>query len=261
MAEAFRRDGYYDAVCRSLGVADDRVELGACTADSGARVLLRPYGFASITAHATAMSRRSAGRACRPEQPPQLAVLSLAAASNLDAALTNYGTTTAPIYFGAQYVTQREWWRLGFFVSLVTITVWGTVGVAWWKLLGFLVVLQHGTCSKGKCSQKNLFPGPSFFARFAHFVFSNGRLTLSSSSGTDGRPSTPSRHRAHLWTSTGCRRTSSGGHRIRSCTASGCGRTSRPTSHRRSPHNRCARRDWVELRHAARDRSDVRGLE
>jgi DASS family divalent anion:Na+ symporter len=95
------------------------------------------YGFASITAHATAMYTPFLLVVLAAGAPPQLAVLSLAAASNLDASLTNYGTTTAPIYFGAQYVTQREWWRLGFLVSLVTITVWGTIGVAWWKLLGF----------------------------------------------------------------------------------------------------------------------------
>lgn len=95
------------------------------------------YGFASITAHATAMYTPFLVVILAAGAPPQLAVLSLAAASNLDASLTHYGTTTAPIYFGAQYVTQREWWRLGFLVSLVTLTIWGTVGVGWWKLLGF----------------------------------------------------------------------------------------------------------------------------
>ncbi|MBK8247735.1 MAG: DASS family sodium-coupled anion symporter [Gemmatimonadetes bacterium] len=95
------------------------------------------YAFASITAHATAMFTPFLVVAIAAGAPPQLAVLSLAAASNLDASLTHYGTTHAPIYFGAQYVTQREWWRLGFIVSLVTLGTWGTVGVAWWKLLGW----------------------------------------------------------------------------------------------------------------------------
>ena len=95
------------------------------------------YGFASITAHATAMFTPFLVVSLAAGAPPQLAVLSLAAASNLDAALTHYGTTTAPIYFGARYVTQREWWRLGFITSLVTLGTWGTVGVAWWKVLGW----------------------------------------------------------------------------------------------------------------------------
>jgi divalent anion:Na+ symporter, DASS family len=95
------------------------------------------YAFASITAHATAMFTPFLVVAIAAGAPPQLAVLSLAAASNLDASLTNYGTTHAPIYFGAQYVTQREWWRLGFIVSLVTLGTWATVGVGWWKVLGW----------------------------------------------------------------------------------------------------------------------------
>ena len=44
--------------------------------------------------------------------PPGLAVLSLAAFSNLSASLTHFGTTPGPIYFGARYVTQREWWTV-----------------------------------------------------------------------------------------------------------------------------------------------------
>jgi DASS family divalent anion:Na+ symporter len=95
------------------------------------------YAFASITAHATAMFTPFLVVSLAAGAPPQLAVLSLAAASNLDAALTHYGTTTSPIYFGARYVTQREWWRYGFLVSLMTLGIWSTVGLAWWKVLGW----------------------------------------------------------------------------------------------------------------------------
>ena len=64
-----------------------------------------------------------------------MAVLSLAYFSNLSASLTHYGTTHAPIYFGARYVTQREWWQYGFIVSVTTILIWGTIGTVGWKLL------------------------------------------------------------------------------------------------------------------------------
>lgn len=95
------------------------------------------YGFASITAHATAMFTPFLVVVIAAGAPPQLAVLSLAYASNLDASLTNFGTTTAPIYFGARYVSQRDWWQLGFIVSLITLSIWGTLGVVWWKVLGW----------------------------------------------------------------------------------------------------------------------------
>ena len=95
------------------------------------------YGFASITAHVTAMFIPFLVVMIAAGAPPALAVLGLAYASNLQASLTHYGTTTAPIYFGSGYVTQREWWTVGFVISLVTLAIWGTLGLAWWKLLGW----------------------------------------------------------------------------------------------------------------------------
>ena len=53
------------------------------------------------------------------------------------AGLTHYGTTAAPIVFAENYVSLREWWRVGFVVSVVNLTMWLTVGFAWWKFLGF----------------------------------------------------------------------------------------------------------------------------
>jgi DASS family divalent anion:Na+ symporter len=96
------------------------------------------YGFASITAHVTAMFVPFLTVVIAAGAPPTLAVLALSYASNLQASLTHYGTTPAPIYFGSRYVTQREWWRVGFVTSLVTLSIWGTVGLAWWKLLGWI---------------------------------------------------------------------------------------------------------------------------
>lgn len=93
------------------------------------------YAFASITAHATAMYIPFLVVVLAAGAPPYLAVLSLAYFSNLDAGLTHYGTTPAPIYFGAGYVTQRTWWRLGLIVSFVTIATWVVFGFTWWKVL------------------------------------------------------------------------------------------------------------------------------
>jgi DASS family divalent anion:Na+ symporter len=69
--------------------------------------------------------------------PPIVAVLVLAHFANLSAGLTHYGTTPAPIYFGAGYVTQREWWRVGLAVSVVNIIIWGSIGPLWWHMLGW----------------------------------------------------------------------------------------------------------------------------
>jgi len=95
------------------------------------------YGFASITAHATAMFVPFLVVIMGAGAPKVLAVLLLAYFSNLCAALTHYGTTPAPIYFGARYNTQRAWWKLGFIASLVSMAIYSTIGVAWWKVLGW----------------------------------------------------------------------------------------------------------------------------
>lgn len=95
------------------------------------------YGFASITAHVAAMYVPFLAVILAAGAPPHLAVLSLAYFSNLNASLTHYGTTPAPIWFGAGYVKQRTWWTLGLLVSVAHVLVWATVGFLWWKLLGW----------------------------------------------------------------------------------------------------------------------------
>jgi DASS family divalent anion:Na+ symporter len=82
------------------------------------------YVFASITAHATAMFVPFLIVIMAAGTPTYLAVLSLAYFSNLGASLTHYGTTPAPIYFGAGYTTQRTWWTIGLITSVVTIVIW-----------------------------------------------------------------------------------------------------------------------------------------
>jgi DASS family divalent anion:Na+ symporter len=93
------------------------------------------YGFASITAHSTAMYTPFLVVIIAAGAPQYLAVLSLAYFSNLDASLTHFGTTSAPIYFGAGYVSQRKWWWLGLLASLVNIPIWVGFGFLWWKIL------------------------------------------------------------------------------------------------------------------------------
>ncbi|MDT4897666.1 MAG: divalent anion:Na+ symporter, family [Acidobacteriota bacterium] len=95
------------------------------------------YGFASITAHVSAMYLPFLAVIIAAGAPSVLAVLALAYFSNLNASLTNYGTTPAPIWFGAGYVKQRTWWWLGLIVSVPNILIWTVVGFAWWKILGW----------------------------------------------------------------------------------------------------------------------------
>jgi DASS family divalent anion:Na+ symporter len=94
------------------------------------------YSFASMTAHVTALYPGFLGAALAAGVPPLVAALPLAYFSNLNAAMTHYGTGSAPVYFNAGYVRQGEWWRLGFIISLVNLAIWLGIGMLWWKVVG-----------------------------------------------------------------------------------------------------------------------------
>ncbi len=94
------------------------------------------YGFASMTAHVTAMYGPFLAVAVATGAPPLLAALVLAFCSNLNASITHYSTGPAPIFFGAGYVSQPTWWKLGFVVSLVNLLIWSCAALPYWKFLG-----------------------------------------------------------------------------------------------------------------------------
>jgi divalent anion:Na+ symporter, DASS family len=95
------------------------------------------YAFATITAHVSALYAPFAIVVLAAGAPPYLAVLSLGYISSLGASLTHYGTTTSPIYYGAGYLSQAAWWRVGLLVATTNALVWILVGFAWWKALGW----------------------------------------------------------------------------------------------------------------------------
>jgi DASS family divalent anion:Na+ symporter len=94
------------------------------------------YAFASMTAHVTAMYAPFLGVAVAAGAPALLAALVLGFFSTLNAAMTHYSTGPAPIYFGAGYVDQAVWWKLGFLVSVANILVWLGCGLPYWKAIG-----------------------------------------------------------------------------------------------------------------------------
>jgi DASS family divalent anion:Na+ symporter len=94
------------------------------------------YAFASLVAHVTAMFPAFFAVAIGLGAPPVLAALAFGFFSSLNAATTHYGTGPAPILFGAGYLSQAQWWRAGFLISLIHLAIWLPVGFLWWKALG-----------------------------------------------------------------------------------------------------------------------------
>jgi len=94
------------------------------------------YGFASTSAHVTAMFPAFLAVAVAAKAPPYLAALTFGFFSALNAGITHYGTGPGPIYFNAGYLDQKTWWKLGLIFSFVNIAIWMGIGFPWWKVLG-----------------------------------------------------------------------------------------------------------------------------
>jgi len=94
------------------------------------------YAFASLVAHVTAMFPAFFATALALGAPPLVAAVAFGVFSNVNAALTHYGTGPAPIVFGAGYVSQPAWWRVGFILSIAHLLIWLPIGFLWWKVMG-----------------------------------------------------------------------------------------------------------------------------
>jgi len=96
------------------------------------------YFFASATAHVSALLPLSLALMIGAGVPAFPAAIGLGVLSNLNGCLTQYGIGSGPVMFGAGYVTQSEWWKAGFLMSVVYLVVWTTVGPLWWMALGHI---------------------------------------------------------------------------------------------------------------------------
>jgi len=94
------------------------------------------YAFASMTAQVMALYSSFLAAGVAAGAPPLAMSLALAFLSSLNAAMTHYGTGSAPVFFGAGYVGQGTWWRLGLLLSLMHVAIWLGIGPLWWKALG-----------------------------------------------------------------------------------------------------------------------------
>ena len=94
------------------------------------------YGFASITMHFLAMFPPFVALLVSRGAPAGLTVYAFACLASPAAGLTHYGTVPAPMFFAQNYVGFRDWWKVGFLLSLWNLAVWVSTGLLWWKLIG-----------------------------------------------------------------------------------------------------------------------------
>ncbi|WP_420106669.1 DASS family sodium-coupled anion symporter [Herbaspirillum huttiense] len=101
--------------------------------------VLSHYFFASTTAHISAMMLAflTVGAQLLPPQYVVPFMLMMTAGSGVMMTLTHYATGTSPIIFGSGYVSMGKWWGVGFVMAVVELLVFATVGMLWWKVLGY----------------------------------------------------------------------------------------------------------------------------
>lgn len=136
MTDELVRAGVVDLFSRNLFAAMPALPPMATGALLTTLFLYAHYGFASMTAHATALYPGFLAAGIAAGCPPVTISLWLAFAANLDAGLTHYGTGSAPVFFSAGFVSQSEWWKLGFLLSLMNLVIWLLIAPVWWRFIG-----------------------------------------------------------------------------------------------------------------------------
>jgi DASS family divalent anion:Na+ symporter len=94
------------------------------------------YMFASATAQAAAMYNVFLAVGIAIGVPGVMLAIFLGVSASLMGCLTHYGHGPAPIYFGTSYVALKDWWKHGFFLSVLYLLVWFVIGGLWWKIIG-----------------------------------------------------------------------------------------------------------------------------
>ena len=94
------------------------------------------YAFASLSAHVSAVYAAFLAVAVAAGAPPMLSAIALGVETGIMGCLTHYATGPAPIYFGSGYITQPEWWKVGFVCSILFLICFLGIGPMWWKMVG-----------------------------------------------------------------------------------------------------------------------------
>lgn len=68
--------------------------------------------------------------------PPLPLLLMCAASAQIASLMTHYGNAVGTVLYGAGYVGQGTWWKIGHIVTVVSLVIYFVVGSLWWKMLG-----------------------------------------------------------------------------------------------------------------------------
>lgn len=94
------------------------------------------YMFASELAQVAAIYSLFVSVAVAAGVPALPAALMLGCASGLIGAMTHYASGPAALIYGAGYVKTSEFLRMGLICGLITVLIFLTIGLGWWRVIG-----------------------------------------------------------------------------------------------------------------------------
>lgn len=95
------------------------------------------YFLASNSAHIMALFAAFTSILIAAGAPVVGVLVLFAVLANVCSFLTHYGCGVTPIFFGANYINQGHWWKIGFLVTTIHLIVWLVVGLPVMRLFGF----------------------------------------------------------------------------------------------------------------------------
>ncbi|KAI8068343.1 Sodium/sulfate symporter [Gongronella butleri] len=118
----------------SAGISDLGLPPVPCLAIA---YFLTMFLFSSLSAHTVAFvgTFMEAGQVLGAK--PMILVALLAYFGALGGCMTNFSTGTSAMYYAPGYVARGRWFVIGFLLAAFYITVYFTIGMAWWKVLGW----------------------------------------------------------------------------------------------------------------------------
>lgn len=93
--------------------------------------------FSSLTGHIVAFSGPLMKASLAIGISPRLIVALIAYFSTLCGCLTNFSSGPIVIYFSQNLVSRSRWMRVGFIVSIMYVSLYFTIGLLYWKLIGW----------------------------------------------------------------------------------------------------------------------------
>ena len=96
------------------------------------------YMFSSLTGHIVSFVHPFLSAGKHLNGPPLVVTAILAYFSTLCGCLTNFSSGPIVIYYSQGYCSSRvRWFKFGLIISLIYVVTYFTVGLLWWKILGW----------------------------------------------------------------------------------------------------------------------------